>query len=84
MMARVWNCPSVHKGRVKKTKKKNIEKQIEILGSLLAPKELQEFNTSEVMQAWQLAIKNLLYTTLISIAETYILRCNLGEPKQVP
>ena len=31
MMKRVWNCLSVHKGRVKQTHK-NIEKQIENLG----------------------------------------------------
>ena len=31
MMERLWNCLSVHKGRVKQTNK-NIEKQIENLG----------------------------------------------------
>ena len=47
MMTRVSNCASVHKGRVKKQQqqKKNMEKQIEHSGELLAPKGLEEFNS---------------------------------------
>ena len=82
MMARVWNWSSVHKGRVKK-QQKNIEKQIENLGQLLAPKQLQGFNSSEVMQECHLAIKKALRATVIPIAKTQILTWNLGEPKQV-
>ena len=66
------------KAESKKQKQKNIEKQIENFGYLPAPKELEEFNSSEVMQDCQLAIKKALHTTVILIAKTYILTCNLG------
>ena len=71
------------KAESKKQKQKNLEKQIETLAQLLAPKELDEFNSSEVMQECQLAIKKAFHTTVIPIAKTYILTCNLGDPKQI-
>ena len=66
-----------------KQKQKNLEKEIENLRQLLAPKELEEFNSSEVMQECVLAIKKALHTIVIPIAKTYILTCNLGVPKQI-
>ena len=71
------------KAEYKKQKQKNLEKQIETLAYLLAPKELEELNSSELMQECQLAIKKALHTTVIPIAKTYILTCNLGDPKQI-
>ena len=70
MMARVSNWSSSYKDRVKKRK---FEKQVEDIGKLLAPEELQEFDSSEVVHESQLAIKKALHTTVPPVAKTYIL-----------
>ena len=70
MMARVSNWSSSYKNRVKKRK---FEKQVEDIGKLLAPEELQEFDSSEVVHESQLAIRKALHTTVPPVAKTYIL-----------
>ena len=46
---------------------------MEDIGNLLAARELQEFDSSEVMHECQPAIKKLLHTTVPPMAKTYIL-----------